>query len=318
MPIIVRFIANPSTIDKGESSTLLWSVLSTTGISISGIGTVPSSGSRSVRPSSTTRYTLTATGPPRTVSKTVTVTVVVPPPPEPPPPTPEPPPPEPPPPTPPPTIWDWIIGFVLSGFENLLGWQHGSLLTLLANVKDLITNFFGDIYDFFTNVIGDAWDAVSKFFGDIADFVSDSFMGFVDWILDIGGDIAGFVTDSIEGIVDFVTSAFTDFVDWLNELGGSIADYIGGAIGDFVDWSSDQLGGIWEGISGFFTEAISGFVEAFFGGVNTGIEQAKTSPLHSDEPVRNPVLKGLQKVVREHRKKHNRDEITGEKKHGNV
>ncbi|GAH78107.1 unnamed protein product, partial [marine sediment metagenome] len=111
---------------------------------------------------------------------------------------------------------------------------------------------------------------------------------------------------------------FMGFVDWLGEIGGSITDYIGGAIGDFVDWSQDQLGSIWTGIQIWFAEAISGFIEAFFGGLNTGIEQAKSSPLHSDEPVRNPVLKGLKKVVREHRKEHDRNVITGEKKNGSI
>jgi len=231
---------------------------------------------------------------------------------------PEPPPPEPPPPTPPPTIWDWIIGFVLSGFENLLGWQHGSLLTLLANVKDLITNFFGDIADFFGDVIGSVVDIIKENVGDIFDWLSDQFIGFVDWLKDLPGSIADFVTDKISDSLDFLTDKVTDFFDFLKDLPGSIADYIGDAVSGFIDWSNDQLVGIWEGIESHFINAISGFVEAFFGGLDTGIEQAKGSPLHSDEPVRNPVLKGLQKVVREHRKKHNRDIITGERKHGNV
>jgi len=216
------------------------------------------------------------------------------------------------------TTGNYFVDLFLTTIEALLGWTKGSLLTMLGNIKDLITNFFGDIYDFFTNIIGDAWDAVSKFFGDIADFVSDQFMGFVDWIIDIGGDIAGFVSDKINDVVDFVTTAFTDFTDWLNEIGGSVADYIGGAIGDFVDWSSDQLGGIWDGVTGFFMDAISGFVDAFWSGVNTGIEEAKHSPLHSDEPVRNPVTRGLIKVVRKHRKTYNKDEITGADKYGRI
>lgn len=211
-----------------------------------------------------------------------------------------------------------VLCWVVSGLEGLLGWTQGSLLTILEDVHDLIINYFGDIRDFFTNIIGDAWDLVTKFFADIADFVSDKFMGFVDWILDISGDIAGFVGDKIAGALDFLTDKVGDFFDFLGELQVSFVDYIGGAISGFVDWTSDQLGSIWNGITTFFTEAISGFVEAFFGGVDTGIEQAKHSPLHSDEPVRNPVLKGLQKVVREHRKKHNRDEITGEIKHGTI
>ncbi|MEA3420682.1 MAG: hypothetical protein U9Q97_03265, partial [Acidobacteriota bacterium] len=114
-------------------------------------------------------------------------------------------------------------------------------------------------------------------------------------------------------IADFVGDKFTSFIDWIVDLSGSVADYIGGAISDFVDWTSEQLGSIWEGIQTWFLDAIEGFVDAFFGGLDDGIEEAKGSPLHSDEPVGNPVLNGLRKVVREHRKKYNRDPVTGEK-----
>jgi len=208
----------------------------------------------------------------------------------------------------------WIIG----GLEGLLGWTQGSLLTTLGNVRDLITNFFGDIYDFFSDVVGSVVDIINDNVGSIFDWLSDQFFDFVDWLRDIQGDIAGFVTDAIGGAIGFLETGIADLWTSIQGFAGDIADAVSEGVSGFVDWSADQLGSIWEGIQTWFAEAISGFVEAFFGGVNTGIEQAKTSPLHSDEPVRNPVLKGLQKVVRKHRKKHNRDEITGEIKHGNV
>ena len=319
MPKPIVFIsATPPTIDQGESSVLQWTVINATSIKLDGVSK-GLTGTKTVSPSRTKAYTLIAGNAEGTTTKYVIVTVVVPPPPpEPPPPEPPPPEPPPPPPTPPPTIWDWLVDLVLASLEAVLGWNWSALRKLLGDVWDLITNFSEDITEFFTDVIGDAWDDVKKFFGDIADFVSDAFGDFVDWIQDVGGDIVGFVGDQISGALDWVTDQFTDFTDWLGEIGGSVADYIGGAIGDFVDWSQDQLGGIWEGVSGFFTDAIWGFVDAFWNGVDTGIEQAKHSPLHSDEPVRNPALKGLRKVVREHRKKYNRDEITGEKKNGTI
>jgi len=211
-----------------------------------------------------------------------------------------------------------VICWVASGLEGLLGWTQGSLLTMLGNVWDFFTNSVGAIYDFFADVVGSIVDIVKDNIGSVFDWVTDQFTGFVDWLADIGGDIAGFVTDKISGALDFLTDKIGAFFDWVGELGGSVADYIGGAIGDFVDWSSDQLGSIWDGVTSFFMDAISGFIDAFFGGVNTGIEEAKHSPLHSDEPVRNPVTKGLIKVVREHRKKYNKDEITGANKHGRV
>jgi len=211
-----------------------------------------------------------------------------------------------------------VLCWVVSGLEGLLGWTQGSLFTMLGNVWDFFTNSVGAIYEFFADVVGSIVDVIKDNVGSIFDWLSDQFFSFIDWIVEIGGDIAGFVGDKIAGALDFLTDKIGAFFDWVGELAGSVADYIGGAIGDFVDWSADQLGSIWDGIQTWFAEAISGFVESFFGGLNTGIEQAKGSPLHSDEPVRNPVLKGLQKVVREHRKKYDRDVITGEKKNGTI
>lgn len=90
-PAISQFEAEPSTIEKGQSATLRWTVSGeTTDISIApGIGTVPASGNRRVFPSETAVYTLKVEGPGGTDSRDVTVTVRTPaPPPEPKPPQP--------------------------------------------------------------------------------------------------------------------------------------------------------------------------------------------------------------------------------------
>lgn len=69
------FIANPSTITQGQSSTLSWGTANATTVTISGIGTVAASGSTTVSPTVTTTYTLTATN--ATSTQTQTATVVV-------------------------------------------------------------------------------------------------------------------------------------------------------------------------------------------------------------------------------------------------
>jgi peptidoglycan-associated lipoprotein len=85
-PDIAMFAAEPSSIDRGQSSTLRWEVTNANQISIdNGVGTVQATGSRSVYPTETTTYKLTANGPGGTLSKTATVTVNAPPPPPPPP-----------------------------------------------------------------------------------------------------------------------------------------------------------------------------------------------------------------------------------------
>src|SRR3954453_3086674 len=86
-PTVAQFTAEPTTIQRGQSSTLRWEVSgNATSVSINeGVGTVQSTGNRRVNPSDSTTYTLTATGPGGSVTASATVTVAAPPPPPPPP-----------------------------------------------------------------------------------------------------------------------------------------------------------------------------------------------------------------------------------------
>jgi peptidoglycan-associated lipoprotein len=87
-PTISQFSAEPTSIQRGQSSTLRWEVTGqTTSISIDqGIGTVQGTGNRRVFPDNSTTYTLTATGPGGSNTARATVNVTAPPPPPPPPP----------------------------------------------------------------------------------------------------------------------------------------------------------------------------------------------------------------------------------------
>src|SRR5260370_10243524 len=63
-PVINSFTAEPSAIERGQASTLSWSISNATDMSINqGIGPVQSQGQRQVFPTGTTSYTLTARGP---------------------------------------------------------------------------------------------------------------------------------------------------------------------------------------------------------------------------------------------------------------
>jgi peptidoglycan-associated lipoprotein len=88
-PAVAQFTAEPSSIQAGQSATLRWEVSGqATSVSINqGIGTVRSTGSQSVTPSSSTTYTLTASGPGGSITASATVAVVTPPPAAAPPPT---------------------------------------------------------------------------------------------------------------------------------------------------------------------------------------------------------------------------------------
>lgn len=75
-PVIVRFDATPTEIKAGESAVLLWEVTRATTVTIDqGIGNVSSSGTKTVRPTVTSTYTLTATNTVGTVTKAVVIPV---------------------------------------------------------------------------------------------------------------------------------------------------------------------------------------------------------------------------------------------------
>ena len=67
--------ASPDAIQQGQSATLTWQTQNASDITISGLGTVPSSGTRSVAPNASTTYTLVAKGPGGTQDASARVTV---------------------------------------------------------------------------------------------------------------------------------------------------------------------------------------------------------------------------------------------------
>ncbi|MCU0850736.1 MAG: hypothetical protein MUC80_05610 [Candidatus Thermoplasmatota archaeon] len=77
-PVISNFEARPNEIELGQIAYLQWTVSDATSVTINnGIGVVPLSGNRSIIPTMTTTYTLTAIGS-STVTATTTVTVTEP------------------------------------------------------------------------------------------------------------------------------------------------------------------------------------------------------------------------------------------------
>src|SRR5947208_5822764 len=78
----VTLQANPTSINKGESSTLSWNSTDATQLSIDpGVGAVTAEGSTKVTPSDSTTYTITATGPGGNATASAAVSVNAPPPP---------------------------------------------------------------------------------------------------------------------------------------------------------------------------------------------------------------------------------------------
>ena len=80
--VVARLAANPTSIERGQSSTLEWSTENAATIRIEPeIGVVAATGSRSVRPEQSTTYRLTAEGPGGSGDATARITVTSPPPP---------------------------------------------------------------------------------------------------------------------------------------------------------------------------------------------------------------------------------------------
>jgi peptidoglycan-associated lipoprotein len=81
-PTVVSFVAEPQTVERGQSAQLRWSITNATSITIdNGIGEVTSTGTRRITPSESTTYRLSASGPNGAVSATTTVNVTSPAPP---------------------------------------------------------------------------------------------------------------------------------------------------------------------------------------------------------------------------------------------
>lgn len=88
-PQIQSFTAEPSSVQRGQSATLSWSVANATDISLDqGLGAVAANGTRQVFPTNSTTYTLTARNAGGQTTRSATVSVTAPPAPPPPPPAP--------------------------------------------------------------------------------------------------------------------------------------------------------------------------------------------------------------------------------------
>jgi hypothetical protein len=75
-PVITEFSSNPSTINAGGTSTLLWNVTGANSVSIDqGIGQVNVAGTRVVSPATSTVYTISATNSAGTVTRSAVTTV---------------------------------------------------------------------------------------------------------------------------------------------------------------------------------------------------------------------------------------------------
>jgi 3D (Asp-Asp-Asp) domain-containing protein len=75
-PIVINIDVNPAVINSGASAALIWSVSNANSVSIDqGVGSVSLNGNKLVSPTTTTTYTITASGPAGTITKSVVLSV---------------------------------------------------------------------------------------------------------------------------------------------------------------------------------------------------------------------------------------------------
>jgi len=138
-PTVAQFSAEPSSIERGQSAVIRWSVTGATDISIdNGIGTVEANGTRRVTPTDSTTYRLTANGPGGNVTASATVVVTSPAPP------------------PPPTN------------NPLSGSQRGTFTSRVeSDLQDVLFDYdSNDVRDDARNVLTSDADALKKIFAD--------------------------------------------------------------------------------------------------------------------------------------------------------
>lgn len=76
-PVIEEFTVTSKQINSGESATLAWKATNTTAVSIDqGIGNITATGTKTVSPTNTTTYTLTATNKYGTITKSLSINVI--------------------------------------------------------------------------------------------------------------------------------------------------------------------------------------------------------------------------------------------------
>ncbi len=76
LPVIGTFVSNPSTVNSGATSTLLWNVTGATSVTLDqGIGQVDVAGTRVVGPTQSTVYTISATNSAGTVTRSATIII---------------------------------------------------------------------------------------------------------------------------------------------------------------------------------------------------------------------------------------------------
>jgi len=275
-PTINTYYSPKTTIDRGESTNLVWSVFNADTVYISRIGNVSHTGGKNVSPTVTTSYVMNASNDDGSVSKTVKITVIQPEPPEPEPPEPTPPIPEPPTPGECPDFWEDPIGWTLctltSGFSVFIEWFGTSFQTFINSIQTWAAGFTIEFWYFLQNPvesiktwmsgvfvsIGELTNQISTGISDwwkqgiidvgvmitsatqgFSSWIDDRFTGINDWWADAQTVWGTFWNDRIKGVEDWVNEFSTNVSNWYNSNIQPTIDIIGNRLDDAKNWILD-------------------------------------------------------------------------------
>jgi len=306
----VFFSGNPLTIERGESSTLQWTVINATSVTLDGVSK-GLTGTETRSPISTTTYTLIAGNAGGTTTKTVTITVT----------------------EPPPEIIctpgekkcigndlyecnaagdDWVlfeanagicqtggacpdfwvnpigavVCWILSAFEAAIGLVTGGFLTLQLNMKNFLDNYGTDLAAWLADPIG----AIQSYLGgviatindvtnSVTTYVSDWWADTVDtlstWMSDAWGTAAYFWLDITTHICDWWDDTKKSIWDGFISFKDDLSDALNTKFQEFIGFINTLPGDIVEYVTGFVAGAILGTLDTLFKGIQSGAEKEK-------------------------------------------
>lgn len=273
LPQITIFTANPSTIDKGNSTELIWGTVYAMDVTLTDFGSVALYGHKTVSPSKTKTYYLEASNSEGKVIDDVTVTVT---------------PPSPPPPPPgdtyrmrfnttPGSCLITLIGITSAtssstGFMLFENVPAGTIEWTVEKegYKTLLGTTILDSSKIVTAILEEEPTPPPPPPVECPNFWTDPAGAVLCWILTSIEATLGFVSGGFMQMLADVKTFFEDswaqIADFFMDVTGAIVEIVKNSIGDIIDWLSDNLIGFAVWISTITADALEN-LKTFLGDI---------------------------------------------------
>ncbi len=276
-PVINSFTANVYLINKGQSVTLSWNTSFGLTVKLNGAA-VGLSGSKTVSPQVTTKYTLDVMGERGAATGSLTIVVATTQPP------PTPPPPESPPEPPPvictpgalkcigtnlyvcntsgtawtlkqanspsckaasgiPDFWTdpigWVIAVITQAWESMLGFVAGQFNLFLANIKNFQNNFMTQLVDFIQDPVVHVTAWVANLIPSIQSWIGEITKGISSWWASTSSTVMGWISGAVDGVRGWFADQLAGLTSWLDSTVEGVRSWFGDQIGNLQrGWDS--------------------------------------------------------------------------------